>query len=90
MLVTIEVVENEVFVVDADGVRENTVQSRSLEIDASSGRHGLRRLSHDVIARRSLALWASLANSLWSPEVPDCTQSFILQFDDIRMSMDIA
>ena len=34
MLVTIEVVENEVFVVDADGVRENTVQSRSLEIDA--------------------------------------------------------
>ena len=35
MLVTIEVVENEVFVVDADGVRENTVQSRSLEIDAS-------------------------------------------------------
>ena len=35
MLVTIEVVENEVFVVDGSEDRKNTVQSRSLKINAA-------------------------------------------------------
>ena len=62
MLVTIEVVENEVFVVDGSGDRKNTVQSRSLKINAArlipSGKLGsipLRRFNLSVIPRFQLA-----------------------------------